>query len=174
MYHFSLRIPLFQAVAFPAIAIKRKDYAFTVEKKRLNGRAVLYRGYKVGKTVDSQPLGQHLTFEEKVFFVGGNYAWLIADAGVFSLNLAYAKLDGRRSQKPIAGFEDLGFSIGFEGTGDPGGLSYGANWSSRLTNHVSYSIGLNIEEYTFKNITDPNVSFTDEIEEKLSNTTFST
>ena len=74
----------------------------------------------------------------------------------------------------FTGFEDLGFSIDFEGTGDAERLSYGASWSSRLTDHVSYSIGLNIQEYTFKNITDPNVSFTDEIKEKLSNITFST
>ena len=139
-----------------------------------NGRAGLYTGYKVGKINDFQPLGQHLTFEEKGFFIGGSYGWLIADAGLLSLNLAYAKLDGRRRQKTVTGFKDLEFSIDFEGTGDAEGLSYGASWSSLLTDYVSYSIGLNIEEYTFKNITDPNVSFTDEIEEKLSDIAFST
>jgi len=152
----------------------RRDYAFTVGKKILNGRAGLYTGYKVGKTGGSQPLGQYLTLEEKGFFVSGNYGWLIADAGVLTLNLAYAKLDGLSSQKTITGFEYLGFSVDFGGTDDVEGLSYGANWSSHLTDHVSYSVGLEVEEYTFKNITDPNISFTDEIEEKLSSITFST
>lgn len=151
-----------------------RDHAFTVGKKILNDRAGLYTDYKVGKTGGSQPLYQYLTFEEKGFLADGNYGWLIADAGVLTLNLAYAKLNGLSRKKAITGFEDLGFSIDFEGTGDTEGLSYRANGSSRLTDHVSYSIGLKVEEYTFKNITGPNVSFTDKIEGKLSSITFST
>ena len=159
-----------------------RDYAFTVGKKILNDRAGLYTDYKVGETGGSQPLYQYLTFQEKEFLVSGNYGWLIADAdagagagaGALTLNLAYEKLNGLSRKKAITGFEDLGFSIDFEGTGDTEGLSYRANGSSRLTDHVSYSIGLKVGEYTFKNITGPNVSFTDKIEEKLSSITFST
>lgn len=159
-----------------SVDARRRDYSFTFGKKILDGRAGIYAGYKEGKTGGPQPQGEHLSFEEKGFFIGGNYGWLISDAGVISLNLAYAKMDGNRIQKTNTGLEDKGFEVNFNGNGDAEGLSYGANWSSRLTDRMSYSVGLEVRQYTFDNIKDvnPKFSFTDEVEETFSGITFST
>lgn len=156
---------------------RRRDYALTFGKKIHDGRASIYAGYKEGKTGGPQAQGQHLSFEEKGFFIGGNYGWLISDLGVISLNLAYAKMDGYRTQKSTTGFESQGFIIDLNGDGDADGLSYGATWSSRLTDHISYSLGLEVRQYSFDNIKDVNpekVPFTDEIEETFRGITFST
>jgi hypothetical protein len=159
---------------------RRRDFSFTFGKKILDGRAAIYAGYKEGKTGGSQSLGQHLSFEEDGFFIGGNYGWFISDIGVISLNLAYAKMDGNRTQKSITGLGSEGrpvYGIDLNGNGDANGLSYGATWSSRLTEHLSYSVGLEVRQYTFDNIKDVNPNrnpFTDEVEETFSGITFST
>ncbi len=154
--------------------VRRRDYSLTFGKKIFDGRAGVYAGYKSGKTGGPQPQGEHMSFEEKGFFVGGNYGWLISDLGVLSVNLAYAKLDGNRTQKTNTGFEP-DFIVDFNGNGDAEGLSYGTTWTSRFTDHVSYSAALEVRQYTFDNIKDvnPQVTFTDEIEEKFSGITFS-
>ncbi|RUM93697.1 MAG: hypothetical protein DSZ28_07040, partial [Thiothrix sp.] len=69
------------------------------------------------------------------------------------------------------------FIIDFNGNGDAEGLSYGTTWSSRLTEHISYSVGLEVKQYSFDNIKDVNpkqVPFTDKIEETFRGITFST
>jgi hypothetical protein len=85
-------------------------------------------------------------------------------------------MDGNRTQKTNTGLEDKGFIINLNGNGDAEGLSYGASWSSRLTDHISYSVGLEVRRYTFDNIKDvnPQISFTDEVEETFNGITFST
>jgi len=155
---------------------RRKEYALTFGKKIFDGRAGIYAGYKDGKTGGPQSQEQHLSFEEEGFFIGGNYGWLVSDLGVISLNLAYAKMDGNRIQKTNTGFEEQGFIIDLNGNGDTEGLSYGATWSSHLTDHISYSIGLEVRQYSFDNIKDinPEIPFTDKAEETFSGVTFST
>jgi len=171
-----LAIPTLDHRFSVSVEARRRDYSFTFGKKILDGRAGIYAGYKEGKTGGPQAQGEHLSFEEKGFFIGGNYRWLISDIGVISLNLAYAKMDGNRTQKTNTGAEDKGFIINLDGNGDAEGLSYGASWSSRLTDHISYSVGLEVRRYTFDNIKDvnPQISFTDEVEETFSGITFST
>jgi hypothetical protein len=153
----------------------RRDASFTFGKKILDGRASVYGGYRSGKTGGPQSQGRHLSFEEKGFFVGGNYGWLVSDSGVLSVNLAYAKLDGNRTQKAITGVEAFPY-ISLNGEGDTKGLSYGVNWSSRLTDHISYSAGLEVREYDFKKIKDvnPQIRFLDRVNEKFTAITFST
>lgn len=155
---------------------RRREYALTFGKKIFDGRGGIYAGYKDGKTGGPLPQEQHLSFEEEGFFIGGNYGWLVSDLGVISLNLAYAKMDGNRIQKTNTGFEEQGFIIDLNGNGDTEGLSYGATWSSHLTDHISYSIGLEVRQYFFDNIKDinPEIPFTDKAEETFSGVTFST
>jgi len=155
---------------------RRRDYSLTIGKKIFDGRGGIYTGYKEGKSGGPQSRGQHSSFEEKGFFIGGNYGWPISDLGIISLNLAYAKMDGNRILKSSV---DLNGNrvIDLNGNGDADGLSYGATWSSRLTDNISYSIGLEVRKYSFDNIKDINperVPFTDELEETFTGVNFST
>jgi hypothetical protein len=117
-----------------------------------------------------------MSFEEKGYFVGCTYGWLVSDSGVIFVNLAYAWLDGNRTQKTITGYEEAGVPINLNGNGDAKGLSYGVNWSSRFTDRISYSVGLEVKQYEFDNIKDvnPDEKAIDEIEEKFTGLTFST
>jgi hypothetical protein len=156
---------------------RRRDYSLTLGKKILDGQAGIYVGYKEGKSGGPQPQGDYLSFEEKGFFIGGNYGWLISDLGVISLNLAYAKMDGNRTQKRKIVYNGQSITLDFNGNGDTDGLSYGVAWASRITEYLSYSVGLEVRRYSFDNIKDVNpekYSFTDNIEETFSGITVST
>ena len=157
---------------------RRRDYSLTFGKKILDGQAGIYAGYKEGKSGGpQQPQGDYLSFEEKGFFIGGNYGWLISDLGVISLNLAYAKMDGNRTQKRTTVYNGQNIILNYNGNGDTDGLSYGVLWASRLTQNLSYSVGLEVRRYSFDNIKDVNpekIPFMDSIVETFSGITFST
>ena len=156
----------------------REDYAFTFGKKILDKRAGIYIGYKYGKSQASGDQGQDLKFQENGFFIGGNYGWLITETSSLSINLAYARLDGDLTEKTdnpaFASPAVLASPLDTNASSDARGLSYGVSWSSRVTDHVSYTIGLDTKKYIFKNVkdSDPNVIPSDEFEEKFKSLTF--
>ena len=58
---------------------------------------------------------------------------------------------------------------------DAQGLSYGITWSSRISETLSYSFGIDAKSYTFEDVVDSNPAAipSDEFEETFISTTFS-
>lgn len=138
----------------------REDSSMTLGRKILDNRAAIYIGYKTGKSEADGNQGQHLSFEEDGFFIGANYSWVIPDSGVISVNLAFADLDGELTEDVTnPAFESpavLNVPLDINASSDAQGLSYGISWSSRLSNSLSYTIGIDARSYTFDNIVDSN------------------
>jgi hypothetical protein len=157
----------------------REDYTLTFGKKILDKRAGIYIGYKDGKSQAPGDQGQNLKFQENGFFIGGNYVWPLTKRGSISINLAYARLDGNLSEKinnpAFASPAVLAAPLDTNASSDARGLSYGISWSSRITDHVSYTIGLDTKKYIFKNVKDsnPNAIPSEEFEEKFRSLNFS-
>lgn len=149
----------------------RSDTSFTFGKKILDNKGALYIGYKTGKSAADGNQGQSLTFEEKGFFIGTNYAWLLS-GGVLSLNVAYASLDGDLKEKVTANFGTLNQPLDTDATSDAQGISYGISYSANLSKHWNYSIGIDTQNYVFNNIKDANPSaiVSDKFTEKFVNT----
>ena len=138
----------------------REDSSMTLGRKILDNRGAIYIGYKTGKSEADGNQGQHLSFEEDGFFIGANYSWVIPDSGVISVNLAFADLDGELTEDVTnPAFESpavLDVPLDINASSDAQGLSYGISWSSRLSNSLSYTIGIDARSYTFDNIVDSN------------------
>lgn len=135
----------------------RQDASITFGRKFLDNRAGAYLGYKTGKSEASGNQGQHLSFKEKGFFIGANYAWRVKDNGVISVNLAYADLEGDLVEDvnhPL--FASLPVPLDIDASSDATGLSYGVSWSSRISNDLSYSFGIDAKSYTFDDVSDKN------------------
>lgn len=153
----------------------RSDTNITFGRKILDNRATLFLGYKTGKSQAKGDQGQRLVFEEKGFFVGGNYSWPVMQGSVVTLNVAYAKLDGDLTEDVTnPGFiqitQDNGLPpLDINASSDATGLSYSLGFASRLTDTMSYSIAYEIKNYTFDNVKDddPTVIASDEFEEKF-------
>lgn len=158
----------------------REDYAFTLGKKILERRGGVYVGYKGGTSEASGNQGTDLKFKEDGFFLGGNYGWPISDAGVISVNLAYAWLDGELTENvtnPLfASPAVLAVPLDTNASSDATGLSYGISWSARINDKLSYSVGLDTKKYTFDDVKDdnPNTIPSDEFEEEFTSLSFST
>lgn len=157
----------------------REDSSMTLGRKILDNRGAIYVGYKIGKSEADGNQGQHLSFEEEGFFIGANYAWVIPDSGVLSVNLAFADLDGDLKEEVTnPAFESpavLDVPLDINASSDAQGLSYGISWSQRLSNSLSYTIGIDARSYTFDNIVDSNPSTitSAEFEETFISTSFS-
>ncbi len=153
----------------------RSDTTITFGRKMLDNRAAVYIGYKTGKSQADGDQGQRLVFEEKGFFVGGNYSWPVLEASVVTLNVAYASLDGDLTEDVTnPGFvqitQDNGLPpLDINASSDATGLSYSLGFASRLSDTLSYSLAYEIKSYTFDNIedSDPTVITSDEFEEKF-------
>jgi len=147
----------------------REDLAITFGKQVLENQGGIYIGYKTGKSQASGNAGTSLTFKEKGLFVGANYGWPIA-RGRFSINIAFADLKGdliESVDNPL--FNGLPIPLDINATSDAQGVSYGFNWSSRLSDTLSYSVSLDTKKYTFDNIEDSNPAVipSTEFEEEL-------
>lgn len=157
----------------------REDTSITLGRKILDNRGAIYLGYKTGKSEADGNQGQHLSFEEDGLFIGANYSWVIPGSGVFSVNLAFANLDGDLTEEvtnpAFASPAVLDNPLDTNATSDAQGLSYGISWSSRLSDGLSYSIGLDARSYTFDNVTDVNPATipSSEFEETFINASFS-
>jgi len=154
----------------------REDYAFTFGKKILERRGGVYIGYKGGTSEAAGDQGTDLKFKEKGFFLGGNYGWPVSDAGVISVNLAYAWLDGdltERVTNPL--FTSLPIPLDTDASSDATGVSYGISWSAGITDKLSYSVGIDAKKYTFEDVKDsnPNAIPSDEFEEEFNSLSFS-
>ena len=79
------------------------------------------------------------TYSEDGFFVGAMYIYPIRNLGSFSFSLAYASMDGQ--------YEDNFRDLRFDFEGDATGTNIGIIWASRLTQTISYSIGIRLESY---------------------------
>ena len=135
----------------------REDFAITFGKKILDNKGGLYIGYKSGKSEASGDQGQHLSFKEKGLFIGANYGWKVSNSGHFSINFAFADLEGDLTEDVTnALFTSLPTPLDINATSDAQGLSYGLSWSSRLTDKLSYSVSVDSKKYTFDNIKDSN------------------
>ncbi|MGI9284252.1 MAG: hypothetical protein ACR2P1_02600 [Pseudomonadales bacterium] len=151
--------------------LSRFDYALTLGYNIWEGLAV-FTGYKFGETeltfeksvvtfpegdpnagADSIPRNFETTYEEKGYFVGANYAFNIADAGLLSLSVAYADLDAEHSEsadfgEPSPSDSQAIFLVGpVSYDGDAEGFSYGIKWTGRLTDSLQYNIGLKYQKY---------------------------
>jgi hypothetical protein len=108
----------------------------------------IYVGYKYNKLDLSGNRGAKASFEADGYFLGASYGWVIQEAGVFALNLAFADLDGSlRSQVP-------NLTIDFDQTSNTQGLSYGVSWKSTINKNWGYSIALDGYQYNFKDLVD--------------------
>lgn len=138
----------------------REDKAITFGRKILDNRGGIYIGYKLGKSEADGNQGQHLSFEEDGLFIGANYAWFFGHSGVLSINLALADLDGDLKEDVTnPAFNSptvLAVPLDIDASSDAQGLSLGVSWSSRLSEKMSYSIGMDAKSYTFDNVTDIN------------------
>ncbi|MCU7834556.1 MAG: hypothetical protein KZQ83_04800 [gamma proteobacterium symbiont of Taylorina sp.] len=129
----------------------RRDYSTTLGMKILDYRGAIYIGYKNGKTSGRGKAGTRLTFEEDGLFIGASYGWIIANTGLLSINTAYADLDGKLKEVPGSRYpSDLHMDADSEATG----LSYGLSWNAKISKKMSYSINLDANDYTFKNLKD--------------------
>ena len=129
----------------------RRDYSATVGMKVLDNRGNIYFGYKNGKSDASGNAGTSLTFEEDGFFVGASYGWVIADAGLLSVNVAYADLDGNLKEVPGPGYPA---GLGMDADSEATGISYGVSWSGRISEKVGYSVSFDANDYEFDDLKD--------------------
>lgn len=151
----------------------RSDTSITFGRKILDNRGAVYIGYKTGTSQADGDQGQSLEFEERGFFIGGNYNWPVLESSVITVNLAYARLDGDLTEKVTnPGFIQITQNNGLppldiNASSDTTGLSYSIGFASRLTDTLSYSLSYEIKSYTFDNVKDSNpaVITSDEFEE---------
>ena len=129
----------------------RRDYAATVGMRVLDNRGNVYVGYKNGKSEASGNLGTDLTFEEDGFFIGASYGWVIADAGMLSINAAYADLDGNLKEKPGPTYDP---SLAMDADSEATGLSYGISWNGKISDKMGYSVSFDANDYEFDNLKD--------------------
>lgn len=154
----------------------REDLTIAIGKKVFESRGSVYLGYKYGRSQAEGNQGQELSFEENGIFIGSNYSWPVTNSSVITLNLALAKLDGElREDVNHPFFTSLNPPLDINATSDTQGLSYGISWSSRISETLSYSIGLESKVYSFENIRDvnPNVISSDQFKEEFLSTNFS-
>lgn len=154
----------------------REDMSITLGKRFFENRAAFYVGYKTGKSEASGNQGQHLKFEEEGYFIGANYAWIFQGKGALSVNLAFADLDGDLVEDVTnPAFDSLTVPLDTNASSDAQGLSYGITWSARLSDDLSYSLGVDAKSYTFDDVTDnnPNAIPSDEFEETFVSITYS-
>lgn len=133
----------------------RKDYSATVGMRVLDNRGNVYAGYKQGKSDASGNAGTQLKFEEEGFFIGGSYGWVIADTGLFSVNVAYAELDGKLKERPGPGYPP---GLGMDADSETSGLSYGISWSSHLAGNIGYTLSFDANDYEFDHLKDKSTS----------------
>ncbi len=151
----------------------RTDTSITLGRKILDSRGAVYIGYKTGKSQADGDQGQSLSFEEKGFFIGGNYSWPVLKSSVITVNVAYAQLDGDLTEEVTnPGFISITQSNGLppldiNASSDATGLSYSLGFASRLTDNLSYSVAYEIKSYTFDSVkdSDPTVITSEEFEE---------
>jgi hypothetical protein len=157
----------------------RQDVTLTLGRKILNNQGGVYVGYKSGKSEASGDQGQNLKFEEKGFFIGANYSWPLTAKGVFSVNLAFADLDGDLTEQvtnpAFASPAVLAVPLDINASSDAQGVSYGVSWSAALSDTLSYSLGIDAKSYTFDRVRDENPAVipSDEFKEKFVSATFS-
>ncbi len=132
----------------------RKD-ASMVLGMRPTDHLSLYLGWKWGRSKADGTLRSELEFKEDGFFIGGNYAWNIADKGLLALNVAVARLDGDLTIDAPA-FSAPGAGGGFllDATSQTTGLSYGISWHGILTDQLTYSLAVDANLYKFDDIYD--------------------
>ena len=150
----------------------RRDYSATFGLKILDSKGSLYIGYKNGKTSGKGHKGTKLTFTEDGFFVGANYAWVIANKGLLAINAAYAELDGNLEEIPGPVYPR---NLGMDADSETDGLSYGISWTSKITEKWNYSISLDANDYDFKSLKDNSTTtpLPEEIEERFYTAKFS-
>lgn len=133
----------------------RKDFS-AVLGMRATDHLSLYMGWKYGISQADGSLNSDLEFKEQGFFVGGNYAWPIADKGILAVNLAVARLDGDLTiQAPgfvVPGGSSNGFLL--DAISQTTGLSYGISWHSSINDRLSYSVAFDANAYTFDDVHD--------------------
>lgn len=138
---------------------KRDDYSISFGYA-VTDDALLYAGYKYGKSSTEGKKGSKSDFKEDGLFVGGAYGWLIKDLGVLSLNVAIAKLDGNVK------FENNLLPI--NGTAETVGVTYGVAWKANIDESLGYGVSLNYYNYVFDDLKDKRLgNVGGEIEEKM-------
>jgi hypothetical protein len=145
----------------------RTDYSITAGMKvkvgSLKSKMGVYVGYKVGKSSATGVLSDAtasnfgntnatmLSFKEDGPFFGVNYGWRLGK-GLISANIAYAFLSGKLIEE----------NTKFEGTQQTNlnakskahGVSYGIGWNAKFFGGASYSIAVDTNSYTFKDVSD--------------------
>ncbi|MCW8932804.1 MAG: hypothetical protein OQL19_21515 [Gammaproteobacteria bacterium] len=130
----------------------------------LENRGNVYFGYKNGKSEASGTLGTDLTFEEDGFFIGASYGWVIADAGMLSINAAYADLNGNLKEVPGPSYPT---NLAMDADSNATGLSYGISWNGNISEKMGYSISFDANDYEFDDLKDNSATLAlpDKIEE---------
>lgn len=137
----------------------RKDAAVTVGMKILDFRGSVYGGYKIGVSEATSDLDTKLKFSEDGYFIGGNYSWPIGK-GTLTFNMAVAFLDGSLKEDASAAAEAFiqglhpGAVLDLDADSKATGLSYGISWSAPLSERFTYSVSVDANNYTFKDVDD--------------------
>ena len=144
----------------------RRDYSVTAGMRVLENRGNIYFGYKNGRSEANGNLGTDLSFEEDGYFIGASYGWIIANAGILSINAAYADLDGTLKETPGPSYQQNPY-LGMDADSEATGVSYGISWSGNISKTMGYSISFDANDYEFDNLKDnsTNVALPDKIEE---------
>lgn len=83
------------------------------------------------------------TYKEDGWYLGASYGWKLTKSGNFSMSLAYADLDANYKENYLG--EGSGADFDFDGKSD--GLSFGINWSDRLTKRLGYYADVRVQRY---------------------------
>jgi len=137
--------------------LDRSDFSFTMGHRVWRGLS-FFGGYRYTE-FELNSLGPNLLLEEvdskyteEGIFLGGNYAFRIADAGTLSFSVGYAFLDVDFSQSNISktapaflfAFQEYSFSASATG------LSYGVLWTGDLSGNWAYTLGVKYQDYSSK------------------------
>ncbi len=138
--------------------LDRIDYGFTVGHRVWNGLSI-FGGYKYTefklKATEPNILLEEVDSKstEEGIFLGGSYAFRLADAGILSFSIGYAYLDLDFSQSNISRTAPA-FAFSFQEyafTGSSTGLSYGVQWTGDLSGRWAYTLSLKYQDYSSKN-----------------------
>ena len=104
---------------------------------------------------------RNVDFKQDGYFLGGAYALNIGEHAVITLSTALAFLNGiydSRGDIDMKLVTDLNgtpittensFKLGFDHNGDTVGLNLGAAWKGRISDYLSYTLGINGYSYDF-------------------------
>jgi hypothetical protein len=138
--------------------LDRIDYSITLGHRIWKGLS-FFAGYKYTE-FKLNAKGPNILLEEvdsksteEGFFLGGSYAFRIANAGTLSLSVGYAYLDLDFSQSNISSTApSFAFAIQeYAYTGSSTGLSYGVQWTGEISGPWAYTLSLKYQEYSSKN-----------------------